>query len=105
MFFNKDKIFSLTAKNELIMKVPGGNLDLVELSSGEKQMIILLGQMYISNRKPVIYIADEPEVSLHVKWQEKLVDALLIINPKAQFLLATHSPDIIGRRKDFALKV
>ncbi|HGS7174047.1 TPA: AAA family ATPase [Klebsiella variicola subsp. variicola] len=105
MFFNKDKIFSLTAKNELIMKVPSGNLDLVELSSGEKQMIILLGQMYISNRKPVIYIADEPEVSLHVKWQEKLVDALLIINPKAQFLLATHSPDIIGRRKDFALKV
>lgn len=105
MFFNKDKVLSLTAKNELIMKVPGGNLDLVELSSGEKQMIILLGQMYISNRKPVIYIADEPEISLHVKWQEKLVDALLVINPKAQFLLATHSPDIIGRRKDFALKV
>ncbi|HCI5779820.1 TPA: ATP-binding protein, partial [Klebsiella quasipneumoniae subsp. quasipneumoniae] len=105
LFFPKDKEIILSSQNQLVMKAKDGHISLNELSSGEKQMIILLGQIYLSERKPILYIADEPEVSLHVKWQDKIVDALLTINPKAQFLLATHSPDVIGRRRDFALKV
>lgn len=105
LFFPKEKEIILSSQNQLVMKAKNGHINLNELSSGEKQMIILLGQIYLSESKPILYIADEPEVSLHVKWQDKIVDALLTINPSAQFLLATHSPDVIGRRRDFALKV
>ncbi|HCS7033156.1 TPA: ATP-binding protein [Escherichia albertii] len=105
LFFPKEKEIILSSQNQLVMKTENGHVSLNELSSGEKQMIILLGQIYLSESKPVLYIADEPEVSLHVKWQDKIVDALMKINPNAQFLLATHSPDVIGRRRDFALKV
>ncbi|MFP3522374.1 AAA family ATPase [Pantoea sp. SIMBA_072] len=105
LFFPKDKEVILSSQNQLVMKTYNGHISLNELSSGEKQMIILLGQIYLSENRPILYIADEPEVSLHVKWQDKIVDALITINPNAQFLLATHSPDVIGRRRDFALKV
>lgn len=105
LFFPKDKELILSNQNQLVMKTTSGHVNLNDLSSGEKQMIILLGQIYLSEHKPLLYVADEPEISLHVKWQDKIVDALLTINPNAQFLLATHSPDVIGRRRDFALKV
>jgi predicted ATPase len=105
LFFPKDKELILSSQNQLVLKTKGGQISLDELSSGEKQMIILLGQIYLSESKPILYVADEPEISLHVKWQDKIVDALLTINPNAQFLLATHSPDVIGRRRNFALKV
>lgn len=105
LFFPKEKEIILSSQNQLVMKTKTGHVSLNELSSGEKQMIILLGQIYLSESKPILYIADEPEISLHVKWQDKIVDALITINPNAQFLLATHSPDVIGRRREFALKV
>jgi len=43
-----------------------------------------------------IFIADEPELSLHVLWQEKLISSLRGLNPNAQIISATHSPDIVG---------
>ncbi|CNE22067.1 AAA family ATPase [Yersinia intermedia] len=105
LFFPSEKEIILSSQNQLVMKAKNGHVSLNELSSGEKQMIILLGQIYLSESKPILYIADEPEVSLHVKWQDKIVDALMTINPNAQLLLATHSPDVIGRRRHLALKV
>lgn len=42
-----------------------------------------------------VCIVDEPELSLHVEWQELFVDTLRAANPKVQLILATHSPSII----------
>lgn len=44
-----------------------------------------------------VYVVDEPEVSLHITWQEQFVDALLKASPDTQFILATHSPSIIAK--------
>lgn len=67
-----------------------------DLSSGEKQIIILIAYLaFMSESK--IFIVDEPEVSLHVSWQEKFVDALLEASPENQFILATHAPSIIAK--------
>ena len=38
---------------------------------------------------------DEPEVSLHVEWQEQLIDLILQLNPNVQIILTTHSPAVI----------
>ena len=64
------------------------------LSSGEKQILILLTQALLSEKTPVVYVADEPELSLHVDWQEKLLGALTQLAGRCQFIVATHSPDI-----------
>lgn len=66
------------------------------LSSGEKQILILLTQALLWEDKPVVYVADEPELSLHVTWQEKLLESLRVLGSQIQIIVATHSPDIVG---------
>ena len=70
------------------------------LSSGEKQILILLTQALLSKRNPVIFVADEPELSLHVEWQEQLLSALTRLAGRCQFIVATHSPDIVSEFGD-----
>ena len=70
------------------------------LSSGEKQILILLTQALLRVDDPVVYIADEPELSLHVLWQEKLLDSLVTLGGEIQVIVATHSPDIVGKFRD-----
>lgn len=72
-----------------------------ELSSGEKQIIALMAYLAfkVDGRRQRIYIVDEPEVSLHITWQERFVDALLEACPDGQFILATHSPSIIAKKE------
>lgn len=70
-----------------------------ELSSGERQIIIMLAHLiFSSNRtKSPIFVIDEPELSLHITWQEIFVDSLIAANPNTQYILATHSPSIIAK--------
>ncbi len=70
------------------------------LSSGEKQILILLTEALLRVDKPVVYIADEPELSLHVTWQEKLLESLVTLGGQKQIIVATHSPDIVGKFRD-----
>lgn len=69
------------------------------LSSGEKQVVALIGLLIFtpSTVRPEVLIIDEPELSLHLTWQEIFVDAILKAQPNFQFVLATHSPTIISK--------
>lgn len=71
-------------------------LNLSELSSGEKQAYIILSEALVQEGKRAIYLADEPELSLHIEWQQALVKNIFRINPQCQLIFATHSPDILG---------
>lgn len=104
-FFPEDKKIVFSKENQLEVQIRNVNYPLDILSSGEKQMIILLGECFLIDDFESIYIADEPELSLHVKWQDKIVDALVSLNPKSQFIFATHSPDIVGRRKSSLIRM
>lgn len=75
---------------------PKQRLDAHVLSSGEKQMVILLTQALLWEDKPVVYVVDEPELSLHVTWQAKLLKSLQDLGGQIQIIVATHSPDITG---------
>jgi predicted ATP-dependent endonuclease of OLD family len=75
-------------------------LTLERLSSGEKQILILLTQALLWGEKPVVYVADEPELSLHVTWQERLLKSLQVLGGQIQIIVATHSPDIVGSFHD-----
>jgi predicted ATPase len=91
----------INERDQIVAQLDGGrHLSLTQLSSGEKQLVIILGECLLQQKKPAIFIADEPELSLHVTWQAQLVDAIRDLNPMAQVIFATHSPDIVGRHRD-----
>lgn len=68
-----------------------------ELSSGEKQFLIILMTVLCQDEKPSVLIMDEPEISLHLRWQYELIDIIRTLNPHCQLLIATHSPSIYGK--------
>ena len=71
------------------------NLD--DLSSGEKQILLILFKVFLKEQKPFVLLMDEPEISLHIKWQGKLIEAIRQLNPNCQIILATHSPSIFAK--------
>lgn len=71
-------------------------LNYTHLSSGEKHLLILLGTTLLQKNQPRIFIADEPEISLHIQWQRELVGAIRRLNQNAQIIFATHSPEIVA---------
>lgn len=72
------------------------------LSSGERQLLVMLAHLSLNPdlAGSGVFIVDEPELSLHIDWQEKFVDAIREANPKVQLILATHSPAIILDRTE-----
>jgi hypothetical protein len=68
------------------------------LSSGEMQLIVIIVHLVFweFRKESSVFMIDEPELSLHISWQEKFVDAILKASPSTQFILATHSPAIIS---------
>jgi predicted ATPase len=83
----------------------GEEVELASLSSGEKQLLILIAHSRFGSSKRSTFIVDEPELSLHMRWQEMLVDALLEGGKTNQFIFATHSPEIVGYRTENSIKV
>jgi len=76
-----------------------------QLSSGEKQILILLVEALLREGIPVVYVADEPELSLHVEWQEKLLESLVELAGDVQVIVATHSPDIVSSYRDSVIQM
>jgi len=66
-----------------------------QLSSGEKQMMLILLTVLLEDCQPYVLFMDEPEVSLHVDWQQELVTIITELNPQIQLILTTHSPAVI----------
>lgn len=96
-----DDLFSETGKkiirteNEIRFSQIGETLFPYQLSSGEKQMLAILLTVLIEDNLPYVLFMDEPEVSLHIEWQKRLIDLILDLNPNVQIILTTHSPAVI----------
>lgn len=85
----------LRTENELRFTQIGEILLPYQLSSGEKQILIILLTVLVEDNMPYVLFMDEPEVSLHLEWQKRLVDLCLELNPNVQIILTTHSPAIV----------
>ena len=99
-----DGFFSETGKTmtildgRLFFETRHGNVcQLDGLSSGEKQMLLILLRVFLLEAKSAVVFLDEPEISLHIGWQQLLLDTLTTLNPNAQFIVTTHSPSMFGR--------
>ena len=74
----------------------GKKFGINELSSGEKQLFLRTLAIKMMEPENSIIMIDEPELSLHPKWQQKIVDVYRKIGRNNQIILATHSPHILG---------
>ena len=96
-----DDLFAETGKkivrteNEIRFSQIGETLVPYQLSSGEKQMLAILLTVLVEDNQPYVLFMDEPEVSLHIEWQKRLIDLCLELNPRVQIILTTHSPAVI----------
>ncbi len=82
-------------KNEIVFVSGTDEITAYQLSSGEKQILVILLTVLVQDNKPSIIFMDEPEISLHFDWQKKLIGYIKEINPNTQIILATHSPAVI----------
>ena len=96
-----DDLFSETGKkivrteNEIRFSQIGETLVPYQLSSGEKQILAILLTVLVEDNLPYVLFMDEPEVSLHIEWQKRLIDLCLELNPHVQIILTTHSPAVV----------
>ncbi len=96
-----DDFFQETGKkivrksNEIFFTQIGEVLSPYQLSSGEKQILVILLTVLVEDKTPYVLFMDEPEVSLHIEWQQKLITTIRQINPNVQIILTTHSPAVI----------
>jgi energy-coupling factor transporter ATP-binding protein EcfA2 len=92
------KCVEITDSDRLIVRRSDGKAQSpAALSSGERQLCIMLGHLSLN---PLlsgsgVFIVDEPELSLHLSWQEIFVDSVRAANSDVQLIFATHSPAII----------
>lgn len=105
------KIIEITNEGKVLFKQPSYKnrrpLTLNDLSSGEKQLVIIFASLVfgLQGNKSGIYIVDEPEASLHLAWQNKFVKSILSVNNNIQLIFATHSPELIGKYRDKTVKL
>ena len=96
-----DDLFSETGKkiirksNEIQFEQDGDILTPYQLSSGEKQMLVILLTVLVQDNQAYALFMDEPEISLHVEWQQRLISLIRNLNPNVQIILTTHSPAVI----------
>ncbi len=95
-FCDEEKQIEISDSGDFNVFQGNTKYDLTTLSSGEKQILIILLDVFNKSlEKPCIIIMDEPEISLHVQWQKMLVDALTKIVPQSQIIIASHSPTLV----------
>lgn len=96
-----DELFSETGKrinrqsNELSFLQYEEEIPPYCLSSGEKQILLILLTVLTEDQQPYVIFMDEPEASLHFEWQRRLIALVRELNPNAQVIMTTHSPALI----------
>ena len=80
-------------------------MSLSQLSSGEKQEIVLFYELIFDTRKELLLLIDEPEISLHITWQKQFLGDLLEVSKLIALhaIVATHSPQIVSSHLDIQI--
>ena len=106
--FYKRKTVSLTIRDGISVCTNNNEpLEFNALSSGEKQLLLLLCNVLVGTSQPSLFIIDEPEISLNVKWQRKLISCLLelVHGSQIQFVMATHSIELLTQHKNSVVEL
>lgn len=106
-FFTQKSISFSLRSGFSIVAASGERLSLEMLSSGERHLLLLFCNTLLALDRPSIFIIDEPEISLNIKWQRRLLASLLECAGESpiQYLFATHSFELLARHKNSTIKL
>lgn len=107
-YSDTQKSISMDTVGQLSVERPDKQTAPIEaLSSGERQLLIIFAHLLFNQygNRSNVFIIDEPELSLHLRWQEVFVKKAIEVSPKIQLVLATHSPEIVGDFKNKSITV
>jgi predicted ATP-binding protein involved in virulence len=102
------KEMSFNSKSGFVFKTSDGQaLPASKLSSGEQHEVVLFFELLFKVSPNSLILIDEPELSLHVLWQQQFLEDLSNITRLGGFdvLLATHSPQVIHHRWDLTVEL
>jgi predicted ATPase len=97
LFESTHKVVDFDKNNALIFNKQGKTITPYRLSAGEKQILIILLKVILQEDQASILLLDEPELSLHVAWQLKLIDTIQRLSENCQLIIATHAPGILNK--------
>ena len=95
--FLRRKKFTYYSDKGLVLEGRNGRLDdYAMLSSGERHLLTLLAQVTLAAPNTTLIIIDEPEISLGLDWQRKILNALINLMPdkNIKLLVASHSMQV-----------
>jgi len=103
---DKSLIFKLSQGFKVQNRL-GAILSPAQLSSGEQQLLLLFYYVLTCRDNPSIFMIDEPEISLNIKWQRRLVQSLLDITAGAsiQFVFASHSMELLAQHRNRVVRL
>lgn len=81
--------------SDFVFSKKGEKIPWQSLSTGEKQILLLLLMVSNTQQQSCIFLMDEPDLSMHIDWKEILVKELHELNPNMQIILSTHAPSVI----------
>lgn len=93
-FYNPSVIVERTPSFTFKCK-DGSVINFTHLSTGEKQLLLILLMVYNTENEECIFFMDEPDLSMHIDWKEKFIRTLRHINPNMQLIIATHAPSMV----------
>ena len=96
LFLMTGKSIDIDDKNRVIFRKGKQIIDMEKLSAGEKQILLLLFTLFLMEDRSTVLLLDEPEISLHIEWQDRLIQVMLDLNPNCQIIMTTHSPNIFA---------
>ncbi len=96
LFASTKKIF---IENDFAFQIENQSYQLSpeQLSSGEKQVFLILLMALLQENEPCVFLMDEPEMSLHIDWQREIIRFVRALNENSQLIIVTHSPTIFFR--------
>ncbi len=91
----------IVSESDIYMDIQGDRHGVNDLSCGERNLLTFLVLVLFEGDKRDFLIVDEPETSLHVKWQRELMSIFATLMPNTQVIVGSHSPALAQRTPDF----
>jgi predicted ATPase len=84
-----------------LRRAGGPSIPVDELSSGQLELFLFFSALVLNDESDGIVFIDEPELHLDPQWHATILRTLMELQPRAQFIVATHSPAIYETAKSY----
>lgn len=97
--------YNLSMGSKLVFRKGKDTIPFNNLSMGQKQLLLVLLKVTNTQKRPAIFIMDEPDLGMHVDWKRKLIKEIHQLNPNMQLIVSTHAPSMVTGWNDCVKEV